>query len=86
MIPVTIFAGCDVAVVGLGLSGLATARALEQGGANVVVWDDKEAAREEVAAAGLSLADLSQADFSKFAALILAPEFRLPIPAPIGAS
>ncbi|MGK2921967.1 MAG: UDP-N-acetylmuramoyl-L-alanine--D-glutamate ligase [Methyloceanibacter sp.] len=82
MIPVTIFAGCDVAVVGLGLSGLATARALEQGGANVVVWDDKEAAREEVAAAGLSLADLSQADFSKFAALILAPGIPLTHPGP----
>jgi len=82
MIPVTTFAGCDVAVVGLGLSGLATARALEQGGANVVVWDDKEATREEAAAAGLSSVDLSQADFSKFAALILAPGIPLTHPEP----
>jgi len=47
MIPVTIFAGRDVAVVGLGLSGLASARALKAGGANPLVWDDKPAAREQ---------------------------------------
>jgi len=37
---------------------------------------------EEVAAAGLSVADLSQADFSKFAALILAPGIPLTHPEP----
>ena len=82
MIPVTIFAGCDVAVVGLGLSGLATARALLHGGANVVVWDDKEAARDEAEAAGLTVADLAAADFSKFAALVLAPGIPLTHPEP----
>ena len=82
MIPVTIFAGCDVAVVGLGLSGLATARALLDGGANVVVWDDKEAARDEAEAAGLTVADLAAADFSKFAALVLAPGIPLTHPEP----
>jgi UDP-N-acetylmuramoylalanine--D-glutamate ligase len=82
MIPVTIFAGCDVAVVGLGLSGLATARALESGGATVVVWDDKEAARAEAAAAGLTVADLTAADFKRFAALVLAPGIPLTHPEP----
>jgi UDP-N-acetylmuramoylalanine--D-glutamate ligase len=82
MIPVTIFAGRDVAVVGAGLSGLATARALQLGGANVVVWDDKEKAREEVAAAGLPVADLNDADFSGFAALVLAPGIPLTHPEP----
>jgi UDP-N-acetylmuramoylalanine--D-glutamate ligase len=60
MIPVTIFAGRTVAVVGAGLSGLATARALQHGGADVVVWDDKETAREEVAEAGLTVTDLNE--------------------------
>lgn len=82
MIPVTIFAGCDIAVVGAGLSGLATARALQHGGANVVVWDDKEKVREEVADAGLTVADLTEADFSKFAALVLAPGIPLTHPEP----
>jgi UDP-N-acetylmuramoylalanine--D-glutamate ligase len=82
MIPVTIFAGCDVAVVGLGLSGLATARALESGGATVVVWDDQEAARAEAAAAGLTVADLTAADFRSFAALVLAPGIPLTHPEP----
>ena len=82
MIPVTMFAGCDLAVVGAGLSGLATARALVSGGANVVVWDDKASAREEIAAAGLTLADLPNADFSKLAALVLAPGIPLTHPEP----
>lgn len=82
MIPVTIFAGCDVAVVGAGLSGLATARALELGRANVFVWDDKESARKDAAAAGLTVPDLQDADFSKFAALVLAPGIPLTHPEP----
>jgi len=82
MIPVTIFAGCDVAVVGAGLSGLATARALEHGGANVVVWDDKEAARAEAEAAGFAVSDLSSDNFSRFAALVLAPGIPLTHPEP----
>jgi len=82
MIPVTIFAGCDVAVVGAGLSGLATARALTHGGANVVVWDDKEAARAEAEAAGFAVSDLSAEDFSRFAALVLAPGIPLTHPEP----
>jgi len=73
MIPVTIFADCDVAVVGAGLSGLATARALAAGGARVVVWDDKLKARDEAEAAGFAVRDLPAADFSRFAALVLLP-------------
>ena len=82
MIPVTTFAGRDVAVLGLGLSGLATARALGAGGANVFAWDDKEKAREEAAAAGLVLTDLATVDWARFAALVLAPGIPLTHPAP----
>ncbi len=38
MTPVTTFAGQKVALFGLGGSGLATARALIAGGAEVVAW------------------------------------------------
>jgi len=82
MIPVTIFADCDVAVVGAGLSGLATARALAAGGARVVVWDDKLKARDEAGAAGFAMRDLPAADFSRFAVLVLAPGIPLTHPEP----
>ena len=60
MIPVTIFAGRDVAVLGLGLSGFASARALKAGGANPIVWDDKQAAREQAEAQGFTVRDLAE--------------------------
>ena len=40
MIPVTTFMSQKVALFGLGGSGLATARALRAGGADVVCFDD----------------------------------------------
>ncbi len=82
MIPVTIFAGRDVAILGLGLSGLASAHALKAGGANPILWDDKESAREEAAAQGFTLRDLRTADWSRFAALVLAPGIPLTHPEP----
>jgi UDP-N-acetylmuramoylalanine--D-glutamate ligase len=82
MIPVTIFSGRDVAVLGLGLSGIASARALEAGSANVFAWDDKEKGRADAFAAGLALTDLSSADWSRFAALVLAPGIPLTHPEP----
>ena len=82
MIPVMTFAGRDIAVLGLGLSGLAASRALEAGGANVFAWDDKEKARGEAAEAGLALTDLASVDWAQFAALVLAPGIPLTHPAP----
>jgi UDP-N-acetylmuramoylalanine--D-glutamate ligase len=82
MIPVTIFAGRDVAVLGLGVSGLAAARALRAGGARPVVWDDKQAARDEAVAEGFAPRDLRETDWSGFAALVLAPGIPLTHPAP----
>jgi UDP-N-acetylmuramoylalanine--D-glutamate ligase len=82
MIPVTIFDGRDVAVLGLGLSGIATARALASGGATVFAWDDTREAREAAEEAGFALHDLSEADWSRFAALVLAPGIPLTHPKP----
>jgi UDP-N-acetylmuramoylalanine--D-glutamate ligase len=82
MIPVTIFSGRDVAVLGLGLSGIASARSLEAGGANVFAWDDKEKGRAEALGAGLVLTDLSTVDWSRFTALMLAPGIPLTHPQP----
>ena len=82
MIRATAFNGKRVAVFGLGGSGLATARALVQGGADVVCWDDGETARQTARDEGFSVEDLAAADWSGFAALLLAPGVPLTHPEP----
>src|ERR1700761_3989599 len=82
MIPVRGFEGKKVAVFGLARTGLAAARALLAGGAQVALWDEKPAAREAAEAAGFTLTDLSKADWSKFSALMLSPGVPLTHPAP----
>jgi len=82
MIPVRGFEGKTVAVFGLARTGLAAARALVAGGAQVALWDEKPASREAAAAEGFPLVDLSTADWSQFAALMLSPGVPLTHPAP----
>ncbi|MGU3494535.1 UDP-N-acetylmuramoyl-L-alanine--D-glutamate ligase [Xanthobacteraceae bacterium A53D] len=82
MIPVSTFKGRKVAVFGLGGSGLATAQALVAGGAEVVAWDDGEAGRTKAEAAGITVRDLREDDWSAFAALVLAPGVPLTHPKP----
>ena len=61
MIPVRGYAGHQVAVLGLGRSGLPAIAALAAGGAEVVAWDDSPAARAAAEADGIALADLTRA-------------------------
>ena len=82
MIPVHTFQGRDVAVYGLGRSGLATCRALMAGGARVCAWDDNEAARKAAADAGIPLVDLNRRDWQTFAALVLSPGIPYKFPEP----
>jgi UDP-N-acetylmuramoylalanine--D-glutamate ligase len=82
MIPVRGFEGRTVAVFGLARTGLAAARALVAGGAQVALWDDKPASRELAVAEGFALTDLNTADWSDFAALMLSPGVPLTHPAP----
>jgi UDP-N-acetylmuramoylalanine--D-glutamate ligase len=82
MIPSTVFSGRSVAVFGLGLSGIAAAKALAAGGAEVLAWDDVAASREKAASEGIALSDLNAADWSRLAALVLAPGVPLTHPEP----
>jgi UDP-N-acetylmuramoylalanine--D-glutamate ligase len=82
VIPVTAFAGKKVAVFGLGGSGLVSASALLAGGADVVAFDDDAQSVAKANAAGIPTADLRDADWSKIAALVLAPGVPLTHPAP----
>jgi UDP-N-acetylmuramoylalanine--D-glutamate ligase len=82
MIPITTFAGRKVAVFGLGGSGLIAASALFAGGADVVGWDDSAERIANAASAGVPVADLRELDWSKIAALVLAPGVPLTHPSP----
>ena len=82
MIRATTFAGRMVAVFGLGASGTATALSLLAGSATVAAWDDGAASREAAAKAGVPIVDLNGADWSRFAALVLAPGVPLTHPEP----
>ena len=82
MIPITEYAGRDVAVYGLGRTGLSAAKALAAGGARVHAWDDGDAARLKAEAEGVNVSDINKRDWQKFAALVLSPgiPYRFPQP------
>jgi UDP-N-acetylmuramoylalanine--D-glutamate ligase len=86
MIDVTPFVktlnGKPVAVFGLGLSGLSTAKALKAAGAKVVAWDDNEESRLKASEAGIELSSFAETDFKNFACLVLAPGIPLTHPEP----
>ena len=82
MIPVTTFAGKTVAVFGLGKSGLLSVGALIKGGADVIAFDDEPKKVAEAKSAGIATQDLHELDWSKVAALVLAPGVPLTHPAP----
>lgn len=83
MIPVQGYAGQTVAVLGLGRSGKAAARALQEGGADVVVWDDGQAGRDTAEHEGFELRDLTKSGaFDGIATLIVSPGIPHLYPAP----
>jgi len=83
VIPVPGYDGRRVGVLGLGRSGLSAARALAEGGAIPVCWDDGEAARERAAAEGFAVEDLTrERPYEDMAALIMSPGVPHLYPAP----
>ena len=82
MTPATTFAGRTIALFGLGGSGLATALSLKAGGATVVACDDNPDSLARAGAQGIATAELREADWSGFAALVLAPGVPLTHPVP----
>ena len=71
MIPAASFAGKRVSLFGLGGSGIATARALIEGGADVLAWDDNPDSVAKAGAVGIATGDLRGADWAKFSAFVL---------------
>jgi len=69
--------------VGIGRSGLAAAAALQAGGAEPLLWDDNDDARENAIAAGFSVEDLTRPRVHEdLAALIVSPGIPHLYPAP----
>ncbi|MEC3863443.1 UDP-N-acetylmuramoyl-L-alanine--D-glutamate ligase [Mesobacterium sp. TK19101] len=83
MIPVPGFEDQRVAILGLGRSGLSAARALREGGAIPVCWDDNPAARDKAEAEGFAVADLSKPHaLDGMATLVVSPGIPHLFPAP----
>ncbi|MGH1421358.1 MAG: UDP-N-acetylmuramoyl-L-alanine--D-glutamate ligase [Hyphomonas sp.] len=82
MIPISEYAGKDVAVFGLGRTGMSAAKALKAGGARVHAWDDNEETRIKAEREGIELSDINKRDWQTFAALVLSPgvPYRFPKP------
>ena len=82
MIAATTFAGKNVAVFGLGLTGLATIASLQAAQAHVLGFDDNAASREAAHGSGINIVDLKQADWAEIDALVLSPGVPLTHPEP----
>ncbi|MDH3702607.1 MAG: UDP-N-acetylmuramoyl-L-alanine--D-glutamate ligase [Alphaproteobacteria bacterium] len=82
MIDLSAYRGQTLAVMGLGRSGMATARALLRGGATVLAWDDSAARRDDAGGGAIPVADLNGVDWSGIDALVLSPGIPHSHPAP----
>ena len=72
MITSTAFRSRKFAILGLARSGLATAYALAESGAELVAWDSRQEARDAVA--GIAhIADPMEYDLRGFDGIILSP-------------
>ncbi len=73
MIDLFYFSGLPVAVLGLGTSGLAAAKALQESGGDVWAWDDNEDRRAAAATDGVPLVDLAQCNWRELTTLVISP-------------
>ena len=74
MIPVWPHDGQNIGVLGLGRSGLSAARALREGGAIALCWDDNEAARLAAQDDGFKIHRMDRPEaFESIASLIVSP-------------
>jgi UDP-N-acetylmuramoylalanine--D-glutamate ligase len=82
VIPVSEYVDQNIAVFGLGRSGIAAAQALTVGGAEVFAWDDRVEGRDAAEAAGVSVTNIYDLDWSTISALVLSPGIPLTHPEP----
>src|SRR5215469_10628726 len=82
MIAAKSFQGKTAAVFGLARTGLASVRALKEGGAEVIAWDDNAGARDAGHEAGALIRPWREWAWESIAALILSPGVPLTHPRP----
>lgn len=82
MIELSFLADQTVAVLGLGVTGMAAARALAESDATVWAWDDNPENRDAAVEAGVPLVDLYQSDLGQAVALVASPGIPLTHPEP----
>ncbi|MDQ6433465.1 UDP-N-acetylmuramoyl-L-alanine--D-glutamate ligase [Mesorhizobium sp. LHD-90] len=82
MIAARSFSGKKVALFGLGGSGIATARALMEGGADVLAWDDNPDSVAKAAEQSIPTGDLRAAEWPGFSSFVLSPGVPLTHPKP----
>ena len=82
MIAARSFPGKIVAVFGLARTGLASVRALKEGGADVIAWDDNAGARDAGHEAGAQITPWREWAWENIVALILSPGVPLTHPRP----
>ncbi|WP_240007554.1 UDP-N-acetylmuramoyl-L-alanine--D-glutamate ligase [Pseudaquidulcibacter saccharophilus] len=73
MFSVTTYKNKEVAVFGLGRSGLTAAEALHAGGAKVYLWDDNEKARDKSINLGFDIKKFDELDANNISALVMSP-------------
>ena len=82
MIPLSRYSGKNIALFGLGGSGIVTAHALRIGGAHVTAFDDNPDSVSKAQEEGINTCNLRDCDFSQFDKLVLAPGVPLTHPKP----
>ena len=88
MIPLPFLSEKTVAVLGLGRSGLATARAAVASGAKLLAWDDAATTRARFEEAGFELSNPEAGEWEKAEILVLSPgiPYEHPKPHPLVAA
>src|ERR1044071_4012998 len=71
-----------IAVMGLGVAGLPTARALMASGAQVLAWDDNADSRKKASAEGIPVVDLMADSWNGVDTLVLSPGIPHTFPKP----
>ena len=73
MIDLSFLSGKRIGVLGLGKTGLSSARALRDSGAEIFVWDDNQSSRDAVASEGLNIANLLEMDITTLDFILWSP-------------
>ena len=82
MITAQLFTGQKIAILGLGISGIATARSLLAAQAEIIAWDDNPKVRENAKKYHIPIDHIENHNIESFAALILSPGIPLTFPKP----